>query len=189
LDRLHAAAADPWGVESRWYERRKRSLALQLLPRERFRHALELGCSTGVMTEALGRRCDRLVAMDQSAHAVRAARSRLRGSDHVDVRLGTVPDDIPAGSFDLVVASEVGYFLSPRALDALSDRLRELLAEDGTLLLAHWRHPVSGWPLDGPRVHHRLLHAGLPPLAARYEDRDVEILLLADPGQLPDPDS
>jgi SAM-dependent methyltransferase len=186
LDRLHAVP-DPWGVESRWYERRKRALALAMLPRERFGDALELGCSTGVMTEALGRRCQRVVAMDGSARAVQAARSRVHGMPHVDVCRGTIPGDLPEGPFDLVVASEVGYFLSPAGLDALADRLHELVSERGVLLLAHWRHPVAGWPLDGPKVHHRLVHAGLPPVVARYRDRDVEILLLGDPVLMPEP--
>ena len=48
-----------------------------------------------------------------------------------------------------VVVSEVGYFLSPRALDRMVDRLAEGLDDDGVVVLCHWRHRIEGWALDG----------------------------------------
>ncbi|WP_170219504.1 bifunctional PIG-L family deacetylase/class I SAM-dependent methyltransferase [Nocardioides litoris] len=188
LDELHAASADPWGVDRRWYERRKRDLVLAALPRERFRLAVEVGCSTGALAADLLPRCDRLVALDASPTAVAAARGRLPGAD---VRRAAVPQDWPrdvaSGSADLVVLSEVGYFLSPAGLDDLAERISSSLAPDGVVVLCHWRHEVVGWPLDGPAVHARLRGPGLPPVVAEYADRDVELLVLADPSQLPDP--
>ena len=71
LDRLHGDDADPWGAESRWYEQRKRSLLLAALPRPRFGRALEVGCSTGVLTEALLDRAETLVAHGQLADRAR----------------------------------------------------------------------------------------------------------------------
>ena len=56
------------------------------------------------------------------------------------------------------------------------------------VLLCHWRHPVAGWVLNGPEVHERFHGSELPPEAARYRDRDVEILVLCAPDQWPDPD-
>ncbi|WP_148613465.1 bifunctional PIG-L family deacetylase/class I SAM-dependent methyltransferase [Nocardioides rubriscoriae] len=187
LDALHEAQADPWGVDRRWYERRKRALLLAMLPRERFRRGVEVGCSTGALAADLAARCDSLLALDASPSATTAALARLAGLDHVDVRLGSVPVDWPDGAVDLAVVSEVGYFLSPAALDGLAARLRGSLTPDGVVVLCHWRHPVVGWPLDGPGVHARLRSAGLPPVVAEYADRDVEVLVLADPAQLPDP--
>jgi hypothetical protein len=32
LDQLHRRSADPWGVDSRWYERRKRDLSSPRFP-------------------------------------------------------------------------------------------------------------------------------------------------------------
>ena len=45
FDGMYAAAADPWGFEERWYERRKYAISLAMLPRERYRAAFEPGCS------------------------------------------------------------------------------------------------------------------------------------------------
>lgn len=190
LDDLHADQPEPWSVDTRWYERRKRALLLALLPGERFRHGLEVGSSTGVLAADLAGRCTRLDVLDASEHAVARARERLDGRSGVEVRRATLPDDwplAPDGGFDLVVLSEVGYFLSPRRLDDLVERVRADLAADGVLLLAHWRHPIDGWPLDGPQVHETVVRAGVRPVVATYCDRDVEVLVLADPDLLPDP--
>ncbi|MDX6357458.1 MAG: hypothetical protein QOH37_512 [Nocardioidaceae bacterium] len=176
LDRLHRDEPDPWGVDSRWYEQRKRALLLAALPRERFRHALEIGCSTGALTAALAERADRVLGVDRSVAALTAARRRLAATSNAEVADLDVPQAWPdEGPFDLVVVSEVGYFLSPRALDALVDRISTGLTRDGVVALCHWRHPVEGWVSDADDVHRRFLEGSLPTLQAEYRDRDVEI--------------
>ena len=185
LDRLHRDDDDPWGAESRWYEQRKRSLLLAALPRPRFTRALEVGCSTAVLTEALQERAARVVAIDSSPAALDLARRRL--GDHADLREVDVPWQWPEGSFDLVVVSEVGYFLSPVALEGLVGRVADSLTPDGVVVLCHWRHPVKGWPLDGEDVHRAFASAGIPERAATYRDRDIEIVVHTAPEQWPDP--
>jgi hypothetical protein len=93
----------------------------------------------------------------------------------------------PEGGFDLIVLSEVGYFLSPRDLDGLVTQVRTSLASDGVVVLCHWRHEVVGWPLDGPAVDETFTKAQIRPVVARYSDHDFELLVLAAPGVLPDP--
>jgi hypothetical protein len=97
-----------------------------------------------------------------------------------------VPHDWPEGRFDLVVVSEVGYFLSPADLQGLVQRVGSCLTSDGVVALCHWRHPVRGWPLDASLVHDAFRRADLPPRAATYLDRDVEIVVHAEPDQWPD---
>ncbi len=190
LERLHREEPDPWGVDERWYEGRKRDLTLAALPRERFARALEVGCSVGALAEDLADRCGELVAVDRSDTAVAAAQERLGGRSHVRVEQCDVPGQWPDGRFDLVVVSEMGYFLSPQDLDLLIERVAAGLEPDGVVLLCHWRHPVEGWVLDGPEVHERFRRAGhLPPEAARYQDRDVEISVLSHPDSWPEPGS
>ena len=71
FDGMYARSADPWGFTSRWYERRKYAISLAMLPRERYRRGFEPGCSIGVLTRQLAGRCDRLLACDVAAAAVR----------------------------------------------------------------------------------------------------------------------
>ena len=178
-------------MDSRWYEQRKRSLLLAMLPRTSFRHGLEIGSSTGALAEDLAARCQDLLVVDASAHAVGSARSRLDHLDHVRVERRSVPSEwpeVPPTGFDLIVLSEVGYFLSPGALDELVERIRVDLADDGVLVLCHWRHEIVGRPLDGADVHRIVTASGVRPVTAEYRDRDVELLVLTRPDELPDPD-
>ena len=168
LDRVHVEREDPWDVDG-WYERRKRAITLASLPRERYGRVLEVGCSVGALAVDLADRCDDLLALDSSAAAVAAARDRLAGRDHVVVRRAEVPAQWPEGRFDLVSVSEVGYFLSPRALRELVERALGALADDGHLLLCHWRHDLVGWPLTGPAVHDAFLATGARVLAEHHD--------------------
>ena len=187
LDEVHRVSEDPWGAESRWYERRKRDLLLAVLPHPRFRHALEIGCSTGALTAALLDRADRVLGVDRSPAALAIARRRLAGRNDVTLADLDVPAAWPdAGPFDLVVVSEVGYFLSPAAVDGLVRRISSSLTPDGVVALCHWRHPVEGWVLDAADVHRRFETGPIPPLRAEYGDRDVEIRVHA--GAWPDHD-
>lgn len=187
LEDLHARVADPWGADHRFYEQRKRALVTAMLPRATFRHGVEVGCSTGALAEVLAQRCSRLTALDASPSAVAAATARLSALGHVDVVRAQLPEGFPDSTVDLVVLSEVGYFLSPADLTSLIRRIERRLDPDGVVVLCHWRHPVRGWPLDGPAVHEQLVAAEVRPVIAEYRDRDVEILVLGAPGQLPDP--
>ena len=176
---LHAKTQDPWDVDGD-YERRKRAVTLAMLPRDGFASGLEIGCSVGALSADLADRCTRLLALDASESAVERARVRLADRDHVLVQRRLLPDDWPAGTFDLIVLSEVGYFLSPSQLDALVGLMAGALGPDGVLVACHWRHRVRGWALDGPTVH-RTVESGLSrhglARLARYEEQDYEVLL------------
>ena len=168
LDEVHRERPDPWTVDS-FYERRKRSLTLASLPREHYRRALEVGCSIAALAVDLARRCDRLLAVDASETAIDLAGRRTAEVDNVEVRRARVPDEWPAGRYDLVSISEVGYFLSPGGLAAVVEVARRALTEDGHLLLCHWRHQPVGWPLAGPAVHEAFLATGAPVLVEHQE--------------------
>ncbi len=190
LDDLHRERADPWGVDVRWYERRKRDLTLAALPRARFRRGLEVGCSVGALSERLAERCEALVAVDRSAAALERAAARCSDRSVETVLLdvgGREAASWPPGRFDLVVLSEVGYFLSPAALERVVERVRACLDDDGVVVACHWRHEVDGWPLDGPAVHEVLRAAGLRPVQLALQERDLELLVLAHDDAWPVP--
>ncbi len=161
---------DPWGFEGRWYERRKRALTLASLPDEWYPTGLELGCSIGVLTAELADRVDELLAVDISEAALARARERL--GDRVRFERRDLREGIPPGPFDLVVVSEVGYYLTREPLRRLACQLRDALAEGGVLVACHWRHPVRDYPLSGDEVHEELRALGLPLLASHVE-RDL----------------
>lgn len=153
FERLHVAADDPWSVRNSRYERRKREQTLDALPAGRFERAFEPGCSIGELTAALANRCDELLAVDVSATAVRAARARTAALSNVSIQQHAVPGWWPSDDFDLIVLSEVCYFLDADGLRQLLHKTRDSLRPGGHVLLCDWRHPIEGWALDADRVH------------------------------------
>lgn len=148
FDALYADNADPWGFRTRWYEERKRRLTMAALLEATYGSVFEPGCSIGALTADLAARADRVLAMDVSAQAIEAAAERHL--PNVELRQGSVPDEWPPGRFDLVILSELGYYLDQRDCH----RLAGLALRAGDELLAvHWRHPVADYPLSGDRVH------------------------------------
>lgn len=172
FDQMFEISEDPWGFRTRWYEARKRAITLASLPDAHFRNAYEPGCANGELAAALAPRCSRLRVSDGATAAVNLARIRLDGFPQVAVAQEWLPDDWPSQSFDLIVLSEMGFYLSEGALVALAAKAKDSLAEAGTLLACHWRHPVEGFDLEGDSVHailHRQL--GLTRLV-HHEERD-----------------
>jgi SAM-dependent methyltransferase len=145
FDDLYRRSDDPWRLREGWYERRKRSLTLALLPRPRYRNVFEPGCANGELTAELAKRCDALLAADLHARAVELARERVAGASNVRVEQRTVPREWPTqdGPFDLIVISEFAYYLDAAELETLAARIAGSLTTDGTLLACHWRRPFA----------------------------------------------
>jgi SAM-dependent methyltransferase len=182
FDAMYQAASDPWGFQDRWYERRKYAISLALLPAERYRSAFEPGCSIGVFTELLAPRCDALLSCDVAATAVQAAVQRTKHLPQVRVEQRDIAGQWPAGRFDLIVFSEILYYLGDHDLEQLLDRAAAALQPDGTLLAVHWRHPVADYPRSGDDVHRVLgTRPGLARLVRHAEpDFLAEVYLRTD---------
>ena len=159
FDEAHARRPDPWGVTTRWYERRKLGLVLGSLPDERYGAVLEIGCSIGVVTRALADRADHVTALDVSPVAVERARERVADQPHVRVDRADASDGLPEGRWDLVVLGEVGYYLEPAALAALLDDVAGALTPTGTVVACHWRHGADDFSQSGDDVHAALAEA------------------------------
>ncbi len=190
FDAVHARDEDPWRYTSSWYEQRKRSLTLAALPRSSYMAGLEIGCSIGTLSVELAPRCGSFLAVDASSTALDRAARRLAHLPAATTRHLTVPDEWPDGSFDLIVVSEVGYYLAPTELAGLFDRIEGALMPGGTLALCHWRHPVAGWELDGDSVHAAARrHLGWSG-GGVYRERDfvLEVLLAPDAVRNPAPE-
>lgn len=154
---LYAGSPDPWGFETSEYERRKYGRTLAALGDRRFRNALEVGSSIGVFTAMLAPLCENLLAVDASEKAVAVARERLADQGHVRVERSTVPEEMPEGSFDLIVASEVLYYLPRHKVREALRRFEDALLPGGLLLAVHWRKETETYPLQGDEVHELLL--------------------------------
>lgn len=169
FEALHAGWDDPWQVDTSWYEKRKAQLVMAVLPRRRYVRACEPGSSIGSLTERLAHRCGEVVATDMSPSALAALRSRMPGRAHVTAELLSLPD-MPAGTFDLMVFSEVLNYLSVMALNELLLRLPATLRPEADVVLAHRTTSKPGQPVTAEEAHEAF--AALPGLELRTEIRD-----------------
>ena len=152
FDNLYRRVDDPWGLETRFYEQRKRDLVVASLPRPRFERAFEPGCAAGALTLRLAQRCDAVVACDLAGRAVDLSRARV--PHNVVVEHMAFPAQRPPGHFDLIIISEMGYYC-PNLL-ALSQAVDELLTPSGVLVACHWRHSAVDHPHTAEVVHETL---------------------------------
>jgi len=174
FEALYRQREDPWDYRTSAYEQRKRAVLLASLTHARYRSVLELGCSIGVLSAALAARAEAFLGLDASATALRQAARELVDYPHATVQQAALPAQWPelnADSQDLVVCSEIGYFLAPDELTELLGQCARVLAPDGDLVLCHWLHPIEGWPLDGEKVHHMAREMGWQP-AVLHREKD-----------------
>ena len=175
------------GFATRWYEQRKYALTLAALSRSHYRSAFEPGCSIGVLTEQLAQRCDRLLAVDLVDAAVKQARVRAQrrppGAGVVEVgQWDATRDQWPTGRFDLVVVSEMLYYLDAEVAEGFIRAADDHLTVDGELVLTHWRPRVPEYPLTGDQAHTIARRTSSRELTAHYEDSDLVLDVLGPAG-------
>ncbi|WP_256734901.1 class I SAM-dependent methyltransferase [Variovorax sp. dw_954] len=171
FDALYAGTDDPYGLRNRWYEQRKRAILMASLPSERFASAYEPGCGAAELTLDLARRCDAVLASDFSVPAVEAARRRTTALANVRVERHHLPVDWPVAEapFELVVLSEIGYFLEAEAMQQIAALCSATLAPNATLVACDWRPDFKERALSTARVHAILGEIGLPRLVVHAE--------------------
>ena len=145
---LYAGTDDPWGFRTSDYEVRRLATVARALPRARYASALELGCGNGELARRIAPHCDAYTGLDAVPAALDAARAAVPAGRFVEAFL---PCDLPTapdgGAHDLVLLSEVLYFLARKTVRDLAARIdRTWPAAD--VVTATWRGP-TGHALGG----------------------------------------
>ncbi len=152
---LYSTAHDPFGFDTSGYERGKFADTLEALQTRHYSSALEVGCSVGTFTEMLAPRCDRLLALDIAEAAVQRTNARCASFPHVRAKRAAIPADLPDGPFDLIICSDVLYYLTPRALVDAVGFMGATIPGGGTFLALHYLGDF-GTPSSGDLVHDML---------------------------------
>jgi peptidoglycan/xylan/chitin deacetylase (PgdA/CDA1 family)/ubiquinone/menaquinone biosynthesis C-methylase UbiE len=128
---------DPWNYGSS-YEQEKYARQITLLPDRPIGKALELACAEGRFTVKLAPHVERLIATDISSTALQRARDRCCSHENIEFRqLDLAIDPLPE-ELDLIVCSEVLYYLDSEAeLERVAKRLTAALKPGGHILTAH----------------------------------------------------
>jgi SAM-dependent methyltransferase len=138
FDRLYAQSPDPWDFAASPYEQAKYDATLAVLGERRFNAVLEVGCSIGVLTRRLATRADSVLAIDVAQAALDQAAARCAGMGGVTFRRAMVPRDFPSGHFDLILFSEVLYFLNAADVSRTAALASDHLAPGGIIVLVNW---------------------------------------------------
>ena len=135
FERLYRTDPDPWHYAASPYEQQKFAATLAGLQSTRYASAIEVGCSIGVLSARLRHRCDRYLGLDLSPTALRLARRRLAHYPNVSLRQVEVPRRWPRRRADLIVLSEILYYLSPDELSALARHVARTLFPGGEVVI------------------------------------------------------
>jgi cyclopropane fatty-acyl-phospholipid synthase-like methyltransferase len=176
FDALYAANRDPWNFAASPYERAKYTLTLNALPKPHYRAALEIGCSIGVLTRSLASRCDTVIALDASPTPLVEARRRCADLRDALFEQMFVPEQWPDGVFELIVLSEVVYYLSSEDVRRLAARVLNSLPKGGSVILVHWTG-LTDYPLSGDEAVGLFVEQMGPTCVVKRADRYAEFRL------------
>lgn len=172
FNKLYARNADPWDFETSAYEANKYDATLAVLGDDHFASVFEAGCSIGVLTSRLAARCDALLAVDVADAALASARARCAGLPQLSFERRVLPGEWPEGlRFDLIVLSEILYFLSPDDIRGMAARAVDALSPGGRILLVNFTPPIDE-PCSGDEATVIFMEAcPLPVQAAVWAER------------------
>ena len=138
FEAMYAADPDPWRFRTSAYEAAKYAATVSAIADRRYRSAVEVGCSIGVLSQQVAPLCDAFLGLDIAEAPLIEARARCLGLPQARFARMAVPGDWPEGGFDLILLSEVLYFLSLEDIATTAVHVRRSLSPGGTVLLVNW---------------------------------------------------
>lgn len=144
LEALYVGSDDPWGFRESAYEQAKFAATRAALTRDAYASALEVGCGNGELARHVAPLCARYAGLDAIESALAAARRAVPEGRFLQ---GFLPCDLPDGNHDLILVSEVLYFLDCPGLDALASQMARRWPSAEVLAIT-WLGS-SGNPIEG----------------------------------------
>ncbi len=120
LQSVYADTTDPWNFRTSGYEHAKFAATLAALSHAHYRQVLEIGCGNGELAKRLCLRCASYVGLDAVDVAIAEAEKSVPSGEFHQCFL---PCRLPDGAFDLIVASEILYFLDQPGIFDLAGQI------------------------------------------------------------------
>jgi SAM-dependent methyltransferase len=155
--RLYQANPDPWAFTTSPYERAKYRHTMEILGDRYFTSGLEVGCSIGILTRMLAPCCASLLGIDIVEDPLQAARERCADQNQVRFERMRAPMQWPGGRFDLIILSEVLYFLSPDDIAHCARQVGGSVLPGAIVLLVNWLGQ-SDDPCSGDQAAERFIY-------------------------------
>jgi SAM-dependent methyltransferase len=132
---------DAWGYEQSTFCHRRFAILVEMLPQEPIGAALEVGCAEGHFTQMLSQHAKQVVACDISEVAIKRAEYNCAGLKNVSFVRVDVREGLPAGSFDLILCSDVLYYLSKKEAARVLESFARILRPGALLMFSNEWHP------------------------------------------------
>lgn len=152
-----AANSDPWRTRSSAYERRKRDDLSHVVGPGRHGRVLEVAAGNGSNTPMLSCRALRLTVTEGTSSGVHLIRRVVQDEARIDVHQLDLAEHLPGRRYDMVVVSEVLYYLPDRTFSSFAGEVSRTLRPGGSLILAHNKRYYPDAHRDGSKVHCQLL--------------------------------
>jgi len=138
FETVFAESRDPWSYAT-LFEQRKYDQTMSLVETSgRTERILEIACAEGMLTERLARVASHVLATDIAQIAIDRTSARCAVLPNVQVqRLDVTADPVPTG-YDVIVCSEVLYYVGGRdAVAEIAKKLADALAIGGRIVMTH----------------------------------------------------
>ena len=86
-----------------------------------------------------------------------------------------IPQQLPQQQYDLIVVSEMLYYLNQHELDQTITWLNQALRPNGCIVACHWLTPIDGFTLNGQTVHQQLKQALNYSHSLVLQDQDFQL--------------
>jgi SAM-dependent methyltransferase len=128
---------DPWNTWSAHYEAVKRDALAHMIGPGRYGRALELAAGNGSNTLMVASKALRLTVTEGTSAGAHLVEKAVRGRARVRVVRHDLAERLPGHAFDLIVISEVLYYLAPGPFLTLAREVERTLMPGGRLVLLH----------------------------------------------------
>jgi SAM-dependent methyltransferase len=141
FEKLYSGTArDAWRYEQGEFTRLRFDMLAEMLPQASIGAVLEVGCAEGHFTRILALRAKQVVACDISELAIQRSKQNCLGLRNVQFIRADVRKGLPIGFFDLILCSDVLYYLSKKeAVHVLESFARSLRPGAFLLFSNEWQ--------------------------------------------------
>jgi 2-polyprenyl-3-methyl-5-hydroxy-6-metoxy-1,4-benzoquinol methylase len=160
------AAEDTWRLDSSEYEQTRLDTIISAIGDAPVNRILEVGCAEGHLTRRLAALGAEIVGLDISERAIAKARDRCRGMRNITFACRDVASAELDGTFDLILATEVLYYLIHRHGDDdlafVCRKLANAMRPNGLLVTTNWFDPLAPQSMAmEARIHQACMAPGL----------------------------
>lgn len=171
FERKFAADPDPWKTWSSSFEQMKRRNLRHMVGTGRHGRVLEVAAGNGSNTSMLASRALRLTATEGTASGAELTARAVSGVPRTTVLQLDLAMPFPGPRYDLIVISEVLYYLDARTLSVLANNVANTLQPGGALVLAHHTAFFDDAQRSGADIHDLFLRRIRLPLTPDRELR------------------